>query len=123
MKSYYHCTDEDKVKELFIGQSVKKVSEDRLLLSNGVELHIEPNDGCSCGSGCYGLTELNECENVITNVELHVDEIDETACSYQLFVLAEDKRLKLVQVDGDDGNGYYGSGYYINVKLPKEDIN
>ena len=36
--------------------------------------------------------------------------------SYKIFVYAEDKKIKAVQVDGDDGNGYYGTGYSIMVK-------
>ena len=36
--------------------------------------------------------------------------------SYSIFVLAEDNRIKVLQVDGDDGNGYYGTGYRILVR-------
>lgn len=66
------------------------------------------------------MIELNECDNVITNVEFvcdddAVDEYDGT--SYKIFVYAENQKLKLLQVDGDDGNGYYGTGYSIIVKI------
>ena len=44
-----------------------------------------------------------------------VDEYDGT--SYKIFVYAENQKLKLLQVDGDDGNGYYGTGYSIIVKI------
>lgn len=43
------------------------------------------------------------------------DKYDKT--SYKIFVLAADKRIKLLQVDGDDGNGWYGTGYSIIVKI------
>ena len=36
---------------------------------------------------------------------------------YKIFVYAENKKIKLLQCDGDDGNGYYGTGYHIEVKL------
>lgn len=62
---------------------------------------------------------MNDCDNVITNVEIACDEIEDTwgeDWSYKIFVFAEDKRIKILQVDGSDGNGYYGTGYSIRVK-------
>ena len=40
---------------------------------------------------------------------------NKTAFTYRIFVLAEDTRIKLLEVSGDDGNGYYGTGYWIEV--------
>ena len=42
--------------------------------------------------------------------------------SYKIFVYAENKKIKIVQVDGDDGNGYYGTGYLISVKIPEKAV-
>ena len=42
--------------------------------------------------------------------------------SYKIFVYAENKKIKIVQVDGDDGNGYYGTGYSIAVKFPEKEV-
>ena len=59
---------------------------------------------------------------MITNVELCCDDIkhdgywSDEGYSYKIFVYAEDKRIKILQVDGSDGNGYYGTGYSILVK-------
>lgn len=59
---------------------------------------------------------------MITNVELCCDDIkydgywSDDGYSYKIFVYAEDKRIKILQVDGSDGNGYYGTGYSILVK-------
>lgn len=66
------------------------------------------------------MQELNGCDNAITNVHFVCDDntndkYDEM--SYRIFVLAADKRIKLLQVDGDDGNGWYGTGYSIIVKI------
>lgn len=64
-------------------------------------------------------------DNAITNVEFDCDgntasEEDDT--SYKIFVFCEDTRINLLQVDGSDGNGYYGTGYEIRVKqIIKED--
>lgn len=111
------------IQDLLIGRKVKAVDGYRLILDNGLELEIIPNLGCSgCGSGNYDITELNGCDNVITNVELaedteYDDEYKEYFTSYKIFVFTEDKRIKLLQVDGSDGNGWYGTGYEIHVKV------
>ena len=67
----------------------------------------------------YGeLLELNVCDNIITNVELVCDDLEYYGeKSYKIFVFAEDRKIKLAQIDGDDGNGYYGTGYDIIVKI------
>ena len=120
----YVPKNEEVVKELLIGHSVKKVNEKTLELDNGVQLEFEGNEGCCCGAGCYYIEELNDCNNVITNVEFDeeniIDDEDDywnTSYSYKIFVYAENTRIKLLQCDGDDGNGYYGTGYHIKVKM------
>jgi hypothetical protein len=117
--------NENEIKELLLYHKVTKVSEDTLVLDNGTELTIEANVGCGgCSSGWYEITELNDCDNVITNVELicgdaNPDDSYSEEKSYKIFVYAEDKHIKLLQVDGSDGNGYYGTGYTIYVKYNK----
>lgn len=117
----YH--EEDKIRELLLGQKIKKVSENTLELDNGTILEIEPNDGCGgCPSGHYELEELNEVDNVITAVEFEdIEDFSDPHADtqiYQIFVLAESQKIKILDVRGDDGNGYYGSGYRIWVKKP-----
>ena len=122
----YYESDENEIKELLLYQKVVKVEGNTLVLDNGTELTSEGNDACGiCGAGCYSITELNECDNVITNVEFvrdndvkNKDSDDET--SYKIFVYAEDKYIKLAQLDGDDGNGFYGTGYTLYVKFKKD---
>lgn len=115
------CEENQKaIRDLLMFRKVVKVDDNTLQLDNGVILEIEGNRGCgACSSGWYGLVELNGCDNAITKVEFACDEdvldtYDDT--SYKIFVFAEDKRIKLLQVDGSDGNGYYGTGYQIRVK-------
>ena len=111
--------EQDRVKELLLYKKIIKVDEDCLYLSNGVTLQIVANEGCSCGAGYYSITELNTCDNVITDVELVADYVSSSEegdnYSYKIFVYAEDNRIKVLQVDGSDGNGYYGTGYLIYV--------
>ena len=123
-KGYLYIPDDERmVKKLLVGHSVKKVDENILQLDNGIKLRFIGNDGCSCGAGEYDITELNECDNIITNVEFIDEKIGnkdwEDSHSYKLFVYSENKKIKLVQCDGDDGNGYYGTGYHIDVILEK----
>lgn len=126
-KNYIYVPDdnsEEEIKKILIGHSIKKVTQNTLELDNGIQLRFEGNDGCSCGSGEYCVTELNECLNVITNVEFTQDFISdddfESRKSYKIFVYAENKKIKLLQCDGDDGNGWYGTGYHIKVNLKEE---
>lgn len=120
----YEEYDEDEIRELLLYRKVVKVIDNTLILDNGTELTFEGNHGCGgCSSGWYSVTELNECDNAITNVEFVCDNdtkdsYDET--SYKIFVYAEDRHIKLAQIDGDDGNGYYGTGYTMYVKFKQD---
>ena len=125
MRDYYEIEhyEEQKITDLLMFHKIVEVVGDTLVLDNGVELEIVGNMGCGgCASGNYDVTELNECDNVITNVEFVCEEDDEddkwcySDKSYQIFVYAENTRIKIVQVDGTDGNGYYGTGYSIRVR-------
>lgn len=110
-----------------------------LALSDGTVLKVWGNDGgCSCSGGCYPLESLNTCENVITNVEIVEHPAgDYVACEkcgkslcyehdyehdnegyYRIFVFAQDQRLPLASFEGSDGNGYYGTGWWLAVEGP-----
>ena len=125
MRKTLNYYDEDRIKELLMYRKIVKVDKDTLYLDNGVQLTILPNEGCGgCCSGWYDITELNECDNAITNVEFECKRRGvgrwSEEYSYKIFVYAENKKIKIVQVDGDDGNGYYGTGYEIRVKMPQD---
>lgn len=113
--------EEDEIRNLLLWHSVTKVSEDTLTLDDGRTLKIQPNWGCGgCSSGNYDLDELNGSPNAITAVEFVTESIDDNVYAdgyvYQIFVYAEDQRIKLLEVSGDDGGGWnYGTGYWITV--------
>lgn len=118
-RTIYH-SDKDEIVELFVGKSVKKISDDQLALSDGTVLQIVPNEGgCFCGAGDYDIDYINECENIITNVELIRSDHDkgdwDVQTSYDIFVYSGHQKINLVSIKGDDGNGYYGTGFWINV--------
>ena len=119
---YRHCSDEgfnDYVKELLLFHKVVSVQarndqDAELVLDNGTVLEVYGNEGCGgCENGWYYLTALNKCDNAITNVEVVQDEYETV---FSIFVYADDTRINLVTYEGDD-NGYYGTGYYLHVKV------
>ena len=41
---------------------------------------------------------------------------------YKIFVLAQDQRFALAEFEGDDGSGYYGTGFWFKVLAPTQRI-
>ncbi len=113
---YYQA---DRIKEILVGRKVVKAEASTLTLDNGTTLQIIPNDGgCSCGAGDYYLDNINKFDNVITNAEVKDIEEDEYGefHTYQLFVYSGGISTSVADIKGDDGNGYYGTGFDIYVK-------
>jgi hypothetical protein len=115
--------NEKEIEELLIGHKVTVDDYDNLVLDNGVVLQINPNIGCGgCESGNYYLEHIASVNNAITNVEF-VEEFEDDCYyeHYKIFVIADGMTTELLDVYGTDGNGYYGTGYTIDVYLPDED--
>lgn len=86
-------------------------------------LQINPNIGCgACESGNYYLEHISSVNNAITNVEF-VEEFEDDCYyeHYKIFVIADGMTTELLDVYGTDGNGYYGTGYTIDVYISDED--
>lgn len=113
-------SEAERINALFVGRTVTKIAEDRLRLDDGTELQIVANEGCGgCSSGWYDLKALTGCDNVITRAEvveedLSADDLDDER-RYTLFVYANNEKVNLATIEGDDGNGYYGTGFEIIV--------
>lgn len=120
------CDDsdfEDRVKALLLYRKVvsaKIIDEDEIVaeltLDNGTVLRACGTQGCGgCCNGWTFIEDLNTCENAITNVECTAsgDMVEEAI--YRIFVFAENKKIKLLELKGYD-NGYYGFGYWLEVK-------
>ena len=125
MTTRHSHDDTDDLRAALFGRSVVSVHdyspEGRVLLDDGTELILQGNEGgCSCGGGDYSLTQLNDMPiNGITNVEVDVEgHGNDTRLTYRIFVLAQDERFELATFDGDDGSGYYGSGFWFTVNAP-----
>ncbi len=119
------------LKDLLLYHSIKKIDHDRctLTLDSGLELKFVGNLGCSgCTSGNYDITEFcpDVVDNVITNVSIVESPMrgDWQTYSYELFIYAEDKEMKLLRCEGDDGNGCYGTGFCVRVfDIPIKECN
>lgn len=115
--------NEKEIEELLLGHKVTVDDYDNLVLDNGVVLQINPNIGCyCCESGNYYLQHISSVNNAITNVEF-VEEFEDDCYyeHYKIFVIADGMTTELLDVYGTDGNGYYGTGYTIDVYIPDED--
>lgn len=89
-----------------------------LILDNGMTLEVIPNNGCGgCSNGWYYLSDLAKCENVITDVSIEYSQNDDYDEVIRVFVFTEDERIKLIDVYGSEGNGYYGRGFNIYVNM------
>lgn len=122
--------NEKEIEELLLGHKITVDDYDNLVLDNGVVLQINPNIGCGgCESGNYYLEHISSVNNAITNVEFvnehedsEYDDFDaEYYQHYKIFVIANGMTTELLDVYGTDGNGYYGTGYTIDVYIPDED--
>ena len=112
------------VRELLVGHTVRYVDDATLALDDGRVLTVEGNVGCGgCSAGNYDAHVLNDCPvNAIMDVELVTEETEppwDGPTTYRLFVLAQDERIEVVRSTGDDGNGYYGTGFYVHVRAPR----
>ena len=120
MRDLLNEEDKDAIKELLTGRRVEKVGDDTLRLDNGTVLTLGGHEGgCSCSAGDYDLVELNGVDNVITNVEFEDSpsgDDEDGDGHYRIFVYAGNERINLATFEGSDGNGYYGTGYWIAVK-------
>ena len=127
MITYNEVNGEDiaEVKKLLLYRKIVEARRinDRigeLVLDNDTVLRVIANDGQSehCDAGYWYLDDLNTCDNAITNVELIHDTRNGGDEDLQIFVYAEDTRIKAIDVYGDEGNGYYGRGFVIIVEKP-----
>lgn len=132
-----YTNEEDKIRNVLMGKRIvgaeigdftAEAGGDRwnpvtgkLTLNDGTVIYIAPNQGgCACSAGDYFLTSLATVDNIITDVKAVAEEEDKDnwdygSTSYRIYVIADNVQINAVQIDGDDGNGYYGTGYELFV--------
>ena len=112
----------DFLNENLVGHRIVSVdfSNDALILENGTELRITPNEGCDgCQRGWASLEDMGELvhEAAVMNVEYKSSEDDYSDDVFSIFVYYTDKRT--VELEGDDGyrSGDYGYGFWVDAVL------
>lgn len=101
-------------------------AEGALQLDDGRTLLLAGNDGCGgCSAGHYWLERLVDgSANGILNVTFDVvddpdNPDDDAPTRYRIFVVVEDRGpVELAAFKGDDGNGYYGTGFWFRIVAP-----
>lgn len=112
--------DANELKPILIGRKIIKAEKTgeftgELTLDNGEILKVAGNEGgCTCSSGDYPLEVLNTCENAITNVVVENNPADYDGW-YRVFVFSADEKIALAPFEGGDGNGYYGTGWWLTI--------
>lgn len=117
-------SDDGLYTRLLRGRYVTSIDNGTITLDDGTELYIHGNEGCgSCESGWYWLENVykqGSRQARIMSAYVAYDEDDEDAPSiYTLFVMVDGNptQLPLATVRGDNGNGYYGTGFTLTATL------
>lgn len=110
--------------KLLRGRYVTSINDGIITLDDGTELHIDGNYGCGgCESGWYWLEQVYKqgSRNArIMSAFVDYDEDDKEPPSvYTIFVMVDGNptQLPLATVRGDDGNGYYGTGFTLTATV------
>lgn len=110
--------------QLLRGRYVTSVEGSVITLDDGTELYIYGNEGCGgCSSGWYWLEETfkqGSRRARIMSAYVDYDEDDKEPPSvYTIFVMVDGNptQLPLATVRGNDGNGYYGTGFTLTATV------
>ena len=122
-------SDDGLYTQLLRGRYVTSVEGSVITLDDGTELYIYGNEGCGgCSSGWYWLEETfkqgtRKARIMSAYVAYGEDRTeDEPARSvYTIFVMVDGNphQLPLATIRGDDGNGYYGTGFTLTATIQK----
>lgn len=130
----YEEGNADEIAELFLGRRIveaemgsfdydgrgwRDMAEGRLVLDDGTVLYLAGNvGGCSCSAGDYPLTKVASVDNIITSARVECDPAgdgDAGEGAYRIYVIADAVEINVAEFVGDDGNGYYGTGFALSV--------
>lgn len=119
-----HNSDDGLYTRLLRGRYVTSINDGIITLDDGTELYIHGNEGCGgCESGWYWLENVYKQGSQrarIMSAYVAYGEDDEDAPSvYTLFVMVDGNptQLPLATVRGDNGNGYYGTGFTLTATV------
>lgn len=100
--------DEYSLAEALVGKSITSLEGNRLTLGDGTVLYIEDTSDC-CAWYDAEAWPIDLSDNIVTGVRLDEREGDPDwgREHYTLTVLSASTELLAVDVNGDEGNGYY----------------
>lgn len=120
-------SDDGLYTQILRGRYVTRIDGSIITLDDGTELYIQGNAGCGgCSSGWYWLEETfkrgNRKARIMSAYVAYSEDKseDEPARSvYTIFVLVDGNpsQLPLATIRGDDGNGYYGTGFTLTATI------
>nr|DAE82170.1 MAG TPA: hypothetical protein [Caudoviricetes sp.] len=93
-----------------------------LTLDDGTRLLAKGRGGgCSCGQGDFELTKAfyqGSPTARIMNAMVEMEGEEEygggiSATAFKVFVIVDDQKLPLLEFDGNEGEGYYGRGFWL----------
>lgn len=94
-----------------------------ITLDDGTKVEFRGVSDC-CSA--WDITYLATTDNIITAVEYEDDEgegesYDDEPTYFKIFVLSGDKRINIMECEGNAGNyPYYATGYYFDIIPPKD---
>lgn len=100
--------DEYSLAKALVGKSITALEGNRLTLGDGTVLYIEDTADC-CAYYNAEARAIDLSDNIVTGVRLDEREGDPDGSRehYTLTVLSAATELLAVDVEGDEGNGYY----------------
>lgn len=109
------------LQELIIGHSIAKVNGTCLTLDNGVELHFKDKDEC-CAWWEVEFKDITSSNNIITRIKLKSRENDDDCglTRYSIVLLAKNRKIGEIEVEGSEGSGWYVDTYELEVIYPDE---
>ena len=100
--------DDYSLAEALVGKSITSLEGNTLTLDDGTVLHIEDTADC-CAYYNAEARAIDLTDNIVTGVRLDEREGDPDGSRehYTLTVLSSSSELLAVDVEGDEGSGYY----------------
>lgn len=117
-KTVYDMTAAD-LEEHLLGKTVTAVAGDTITLSDGTALRFEDTADC-CAYFNAELRAGNFTDNAITavnQIDTGENEYDE---KWSLHILAADKRVATVDIEGTSSSGYYCHSVNLIVTRPED---
>lgn len=114
-------SEAEQIAEVFVGRRIvaKDDGSSVLTLDDGTTVKVVANEGgCACSAGDYVVEQLGTFDAIITSarvIETQTEEDYEDGRRYALTVYAGALLTEAAVVVGDDGNGYYGTGFTLEV--------